>query len=201
MEEGYVLVIITAGNCGHCKNLKKVWADIKPKIISATGVQIVEVELSSMNSPIDTSKFPSDLKRYKMWYPMAILFSLSEWRDAMSNTQSTIKLNGKVVGGKFSSEGVLIMDKSKTFSPADSDRLIDWIKETIDSGVGAPSISRSESAITTISTMGNNNNVAVIPLVANPSRGAPYIPQTSSNTNYVGTQKMNVCGMRITKRE
>lgn len=188
-----VLVIITAGNCGHCNTLKKKLPTIIPKIASEANVKVVEVPLTSMSSQIDTNKYPADLARYKKWYPSMILFSGSEWDTAMSNTGSTITLNGIILNGKIGANGNAVTDESKKMiDPGDAGKVIAWINQ-----------SKSSLPTSSQSNGGERRTVEVVPLVGNPTYGSPIVTQNTNTGNYLFTEpQKNVCNMKIyTKRD
>lgn len=100
-----VLVIVTAVGCGHCNKIKSDFESIRKEVASIGNVELVHVDLSSTGAKLNTELYPSDLQRYLSFFPMAILFSSSEWEEAQKNTKSPIKLNGIIMNANFNAKG------------------------------------------------------------------------------------------------
>ena len=130
MNSKPVLVVITAGNCGHCRNLKQVWPDIQQAIEGTGLVRVVNIPLEMMSSPIDTNVYPSDLKTYKLWFPMFLLVSGSTWNEAMSNTQAEVPLQAKVMSGEVRPDGRIQISSNPVY-PLNKENIINWIRATI----------------------------------------------------------------------
>lgn len=99
MDTKPVLVLITADNCGFCKQLKQQWANIKREILNLN-VRVVEINLPTMSTRIDSNLYPKDLQNYQGWYPMLLLISGNIWNVAMVNKNNT-KLDAQVMNGEW----------------------------------------------------------------------------------------------------
>ena len=93
MASRFVLVVATADNCGHCKNLKARWPEMKKAVQDLKMFKIVEIDFKKTTDPLD-KKWPADLARYILWFPTFMVFKASEWDNGG-------RLNGRVLNGEF----------------------------------------------------------------------------------------------------
>jgi len=96
-----VVVIISAKNCSACKSFRASWPTFKDDIERQLQVKVVDVHLEMMNSPIDTSQYPTGLSVYKRWFPMFLLVRGKVWESAMLNKGFDIPLNATIMGGSM----------------------------------------------------------------------------------------------------
>jgi len=208
-----VLVIMTAGNCGACQALKKVWPDMKKKIEETGLVTIVEADRPSMKDKLG-SEFPSDLNRYSAWFPMFILFDGKEW--AAGGTLNGVVFHGKVETGQRPE-----YSKNTKYSMK-AEGLIEWIKDHLDelntstkTNTFALSSKTETKPVFNLPTVGPsvapllkaNTIQPLVPKVANPTQGKPdlksvvmgngqvtAIKTVTGSTTYVGTEELiNTC--------
>lgn len=206
-----VLVIMTAGNCGACQALKKVWPDMKKKIEETGLVTIVEADRPSMKDKLG-SEFPSDLNRYSAWFPMFILFDGKEW--AAGGTLNGIVFHGKVESGQRPE-----YSKNSKYSMK-VEGIVEWIKDHLDElnasaspkanvfALGPKSETLPVLSKTTVAPLLKPTTIQpLVPKVANPTQGKPdlksvvmnngqvtAIKTVTGSTTYVGTEELiNTC--------
>lgn len=124
MEPKGVLILLTAGNCGHCHQFKdNIWykskdGPLKDKIINDGKVSIIEINLPSTSSTLD-NKYPVDLQRYVSWFPSLMLFTNDDWAAGLNGAPlHGVVYNGTDDGGKVKLSGT---------KPISRKNILDWI--------------------------------------------------------------------------
>ena len=132
MNQKPVFVLITAEVCSACQHFKNnIWFDLKKELENQGKVKIVTINLPTLNSKPDTTKYHPDLKRYVGWFPTMSLFPASSWYNKSSELKGVIK-DGQIIpsfydeNGQFKSEHV---EKGKIILSKDS--VLNWIDNTI----------------------------------------------------------------------
>jgi thiol-disulfide isomerase/thioredoxin len=75
------LVVVFAGNCGHCVNLQPQWPSIEAALRKTfLQLEIVVIHLPRMDSPIP-SKYPKSLNKHVRSFPTVLLVSSTEWKS------------------------------------------------------------------------------------------------------------------------
>jgi thiol-disulfide isomerase/thioredoxin len=75
------LVVVFAGNCGHCVNLQPQWPAIEASLRKAyPQLEIVVIHLQRMDSPIP-SKYPKSLNKHVRSFPTVLLVPSTEWKN------------------------------------------------------------------------------------------------------------------------
>lgn len=204
-----VLVIMTAGNCGACQSLKKVWPSMKAEIEKKNLVTIVEADRPQMKDKLG-SDFPSDLNRYTKWFPMFILFDGTEWAAASSGGQ----LNGVIFHGIIERGGSPEYAKNSNYSMK-AEGIIQWIQDNImklmtdvrykdTTGIfDSPKSEIQPIKTTAVAPLLKPSPIQpLVPKVTNPTQGKPDLKIVLSNgqtvpiktvtgsTSYVGTEEL-----------
>lgn len=225
-----VLVSFKAGDCHYCIGLDSggKWEGIKSQLISA-GIDVYDIKIPKMREKMDTNKYYAGLARYQRWFPMIIFFSADDWEDMKAGKD--IGTRAVIMNGKYKSSGEPDIDNGKPHTSIEFESIMGWINSIRSSGQLAKSPSNSPSnnsskvgtIQSTITTSGNGGQYghsgiqpltnagsgqqgkgSIVPLIANPSSGVPYIPNDNGNgqSSGVGTPKMNsVCSnMKLVSR-
>jgi len=127
MDQRPVLVLITAENCGACKALYHIWSDVESGLVATGLVRIVRIPLPNMGAEIDSSKFPSDLSRYRRWFPMLLLVAGPKWNEASQHTSQAIPLQAKVFNAILNESGEVVYKPSGAYS-LNKEGIINWVK-------------------------------------------------------------------------
>lgn len=101
-----VVIYISAKTCPACVNFASQWPSVKDAI-EKLGAETVEVSLPNTMSELDTTKYPSNLKRYIAWYPSLAIVNGYNWNQAMKQPGANYSLDGKVFNGNFDIKGNL----------------------------------------------------------------------------------------------
>lgn len=127
----YVLVLVSAQNCGACQQFYKYqYENLKTKVKSLA--MIHEVKYPALQGPAPKGT-PVGLQQYMGWFPMFILFTKSEW----SLIEKGEKVNGRVMGGRFDADGRLSMFKDGY--PYTADGVFKWVSDQIIANKGTAS--------------------------------------------------------------
>lgn len=124
-----VVVLMKAGDCGHCKIFMNVW----PQICAAmkrveSSLQFVLVPLPTMRSPIPPN-FPSCLKDTCPWFPFIMMIDGKEWQEAMNKKRQSFNkmafFNATKEGSEF---------KPSDDFPRTEEGFSNWAKNLIKNG-------------------------------------------------------------------
>lgn len=87
-----VIVLVLAGNCGHCVHFKPEWAKMKPQLIAwaasqKINIECVEVFLSSMDEITNIKNFPKkEIVSHVRGFPTIFAVSKKVWNSSGSGT-------------------------------------------------------------------------------------------------------------------
>lgn len=149
MDSRPVFVLLTAKPCAACVRFKhSTWKSLKEEIEKIGKVQVIEIEVPTITSKPDPTKYHKDLKRFIGWWPTMSLYPAQLWYDRNSELVGVIK-NGKQVppGIKKDQNGKPVMDPNtgkpimlpERVVPAtdpkdislDPDDILNWIDYTL----------------------------------------------------------------------
>ena len=119
-----VFVILTAGNCGACNNLKRnpEYSRILKAVKDLEDIDsIIHIELETMRSP-PVNDVPRGFIKYIGSFPAFFLFNLDEWREGLINPQAD--LNGDIYGMTLRSPGVLNANNEYVIR---AENIVTWI--------------------------------------------------------------------------
>ena len=152
-----VFVIVTADNCGHCRNFKeKQWPFLKQKLQNDGRVKIIEIPLPTMGT-IPGEEYHSDLVKYIGWYPTFLLFNGSTWNNKMTILKGLI-YSGEIVNGK---------PTYRNGESGDADSIYKWVISRLQD----PVITSLDQSYVTKSSNINTGETKLIPTVG---KSYPY---------------------------
>jgi len=121
-----VVVLITAGGCPHCNNLKAFW----PKIQKTLGNQarFVDIVVPTLSDPFPDGYF-DDLSKSRHWYPMIWVFKEGDYEKAMKNHSQ--KTRFEVFNGT-TQDGKVTRKPAGSFVRPTEENIIHWIKGSLE---------------------------------------------------------------------
>jgi hypothetical protein len=123
-----VLLLVTAGNCHFCTTFKdNIWIGLKKSLEKKGNVQIIQIELQTIDSILSKIEYHRDLYKFVQWYPTIILFPSVLWYNTNSRLDGSV-MNGKVVNG------LITIDESPKVKFTESS-ILDWVNNTISSNL------------------------------------------------------------------
>lgn len=126
-----VVVLLKAGNCGHCTKLYTIWNSVCSEMTKVEKtLKFVVIPLPTMSSPIPGG-FPKNLREYCPWYPFIFMVSGKDWDDSIKNGMAKFDRGiyyfnaKKLENGSFDS--VFVHER-------DPKGFADWVKALINEG-------------------------------------------------------------------
>lgn len=195
-----VLVLITALDCTHCKNLALRWDEIERTLNASGAVKVVKVSVPTTKATsVDLTKYPRALNGCLRWYPILLLLTADSWNQANSDSKNSVQLEGAVFNGAFSSSGVPQLQEAK-YSMVKDD-ILRWVNDSLKNkvfqkGKTFPGSGSTSKTVTQVLPQGlalNTSGTSVGASSASQSgRGANFVPTTGARTG--------VCSMKIVPR-
>jgi len=118
----HVFVLVTAGDCVHCKDFKDRSYDNIVRALKSKGfkVRYVVISLARRDSAVDASRYPVNIMRHVPGFPCLMMIKGSTWDDAMTRKPSFV----------FQSDDVVVIDgRYDRNNPED---VAHWMKKAID---------------------------------------------------------------------
>jgi len=121
-----VFVLTTSKLCGGCIKFKNnTWPSLKEELIKQGRVQIVEIDLPTLNMNINKAhldKHHKDMSRFIGWFPTMSLFKASDFYNQDNELFGVIK-NGQITGNE-NSERVIQVGNANDLSKKS---ILDWV--------------------------------------------------------------------------
>lgn len=112
------LLIVTSKTCSACHSFKqKVYHELKGKLQRLNGINIGEVDLDTMSSPLP-SVYPKEVRKFIGWYPTFVL--LAPIRNG--------RVEGAVFNGKMNGERVSGPTNER---PISADSIVQWVEQEL----------------------------------------------------------------------
>jgi thiol-disulfide isomerase/thioredoxin len=181
MDPRPVFVLLTAKTCPACIRFKdNVWDDLKQELEKDGRVQIVTIDVPTVQSRPDPEKYHKDLYRFIGWWPTMSLYPANRWYNRNSDLIGIVK-NGKLVpptkgldkNGKEITIPEHVDPVGDLSSPAalSKEDILKWVDYTItkdkiftSSGVPLPPRHNNNTNNNTNNNNNNNNNAIDIPI-------------------------------------
>ncbi len=151
-----VLVVTMAKTCPACQTFKRrTWPSLKKEIEKSNRVELVEIEVSSTNSPPDPNKYHKDLRKYIAWYPTLSLFTGDSWYS--NNPLKGVIKDGKLENGRTVEDGDIDLAKKS---------IQIWLDENLKSSLFSSHSTNSKESVD-VGPLGRklNNNTYSVPTV------------------------------------
>lgn len=148
----WLLFHVTAKDCGACQLFRSRWEGIKTNLKTVFGnkLEIDEIEYEKKSiSQLDTSKYPSDLRRFIGWFPTLILIPMSEYEKVKRGELKF--LPAVVYNGRMSDSKPFIIEqvpKDKKQPLLDAN-ILSWVRAEMERGPApqAPTITSLQSPV------------------------------------------------------
>ena len=119
----FILVVMSAGDCKVCNQLDSFMNSGLKESISQLNVDVIKIKTKSVEKKLDLKKFPKDLKKYRAWFPMIVIFKRARWEACLKGEKK--KLKGEIWGGVMGSKGV--EDKKSEYKWS-HDGIVSWVR-------------------------------------------------------------------------
>jgi hypothetical protein len=128
MDLSGTVVIIKAGDCGHCiKNLSPKLPEIESKL-KARGLKVKIFSVPLMQSPIN-GIYPDCIGKAE-WFPFTFYVDNSTWRDIERGAAKRENFN--VLNGSYNKNLNKFEIVNQGYNPFSADHLIKWVKQIND---------------------------------------------------------------------
>lgn len=114
-----VAVIVTAQNCGACKQFKTTHRDNTLATLKRNGVEVLELDFPNMgNLAYDTHRYPADLARHITAFPSIFYVTRRNWDGALRGTEPLNPLVQQGVTSQQQVEAMIRQLQSQGQAPA-----------------------------------------------------------------------------------
>jgi len=123
-----VLAVVSSKQCRHCMDFyRDTWPELSSELKNISGIEVVEIKLETLSSPLDTSKYPSGLSKYLKWFPMLILVPTASYQQGLLNKDA--KINPVIMNGKANDSGVEYSNEGYRMDKAS---ILRWINTSLE---------------------------------------------------------------------
>jgi len=134
-----VLVLYKSDTCGHCRQLERIWNDVKQEVTkSFPDIRFATVRAKDNGGKFDERLAPRGVFAYSKWFPMVFLVPGPVWDNAMAHLDQDIEIRHgvQIMNATWKKEGKdsrgrYYFDYENKYNVRKPESFVQWIQDAL----------------------------------------------------------------------